>query len=93
MSKGFIYGLNGVEEVGLDGFLRILDRRKDVEKRQRGLITGGFGLKSDLLHTVPMLRNLPPEKSEQPYKCVSTGNMRVTLFARSFRSSPRLQLG
>lgn len=41
LSKGFIYGLNRVEVVGLDGFLRILDRRRDVEKRQRGLLTGG----------------------------------------------------
>ncbi len=42
LSKGFIYGLNRVEVVGLDGFLRILDSRRDVEKRQRGLVTGGF---------------------------------------------------
>ncbi len=42
MSKVFIYGLNRVEVVGLDGFLKMLDSRRDVEKRQRGLITGVY---------------------------------------------------
>ncbi|KAI5863239.1 hypothetical protein GGS23DRAFT_568878 [Durotheca rogersii] len=37
--RGFLYGLNSVEVVGLDRFLAILDKRRDVEKRQRGLIT------------------------------------------------------
>ncbi|XXG96472.1 negative regulator of the PHO system [Hypoxylon texense] len=37
--RGFLYGFNSVETVGLDRFLDILDKRKDVEKRQRGLIT------------------------------------------------------
>lgn len=40
LCRGFLYGLNTVETVGLDRFLDILDKRKDVEKRQRGLITG-----------------------------------------------------
>ncbi|XDG01095.1 hypothetical protein ABKA04_000710 [Annulohypoxylon sp. FPYF3050] len=39
LSRGFLYGLNSVEVVGLDRFLEVLDKRKDVEKRQRGLIT------------------------------------------------------
>ncbi|KAI1412927.1 acyltransferase [Hypoxylon sp. FL1857] len=39
LSRGFLYGLNSVEVVGLERFLDILDKRKDVEKRQRGLIT------------------------------------------------------
>ncbi len=38
--KGFLYGLNQVEVIGLDKFLRLLESRQDVEKRQRGLITG-----------------------------------------------------
>ncbi|KAI2639663.1 acyltransferase [Hypomontagnella submonticulosa] len=37
--RGFLYGLNSVEVTGLDNFLDILDKRKDIEKRQRGLIT------------------------------------------------------
>jgi len=40
LSRGFYYGLNKVEVFGLDGFLHTLDRRKDVEGRERGLITG-----------------------------------------------------
>jgi hypothetical protein len=32
--------LNKTEVVGLDRFLDTLDRRKDVEGRERGLITG-----------------------------------------------------
>ncbi|KAI1144605.1 acyltransferase [Hypoxylon sp. FL0543] len=39
LSRGFLYGLNSVEVVGLERFLDVLDERKDIEKRQRGLIT------------------------------------------------------
>ncbi|KAK8136657.1 hypothetical protein PG984_004597 [Apiospora sp. TS-2023a] len=39
LSRGFLYGLNTVETKGLDKFLEILDKRKDVDKRERGLIT------------------------------------------------------
>ena len=47
LSRGFLYTFNSVEVTGLDGFLQILDKRKDVEKRERGLITGNFAY----LHT------------------------------------------
>jgi monolysocardiolipin acyltransferase len=40
LSRAFYYGLNNVEVVGLNGFLQTLDRRKDVDGRERGLITG-----------------------------------------------------
>lgn len=40
LSRVFLYGLNTVEVVGLQKFLEILDERKDVDKRQRGLLTG-----------------------------------------------------
>ncbi|KAK8034773.1 hypothetical protein PG993_009768 [Apiospora rasikravindrae] len=39
LCRGFLYGLNTVETTGLDRFLEILDKRKDVDKRERGLIT------------------------------------------------------
>ena len=42
LSKGFLYTFNSVEVTGLDGFLKILDERKDVGKRERGLITGTY---------------------------------------------------
>lgn len=51
LSRGFLYGLNTVETNGLDRFLEILDKRKDVNKRERGLITGGFLYKPILLNT------------------------------------------
>ena len=35
-----MFGTNITEIHGLDGFLKLLDERKDVEKRTRGLITG-----------------------------------------------------
>ena len=41
-SRGFLYGLNSVEVIGLERFLAVLDRRKDVEARRQGLITGAF---------------------------------------------------
>jgi monolysocardiolipin acyltransferase len=40
MSRGFLYGLNRMEVVGLDRFLEALDKREDVDGRERGLITG-----------------------------------------------------
>lgn len=40
LSRVFYYGLNRVEVVGLDRFLQTLDKRKDIEGRERGLITG-----------------------------------------------------
>jgi monolysocardiolipin acyltransferase len=42
ISRTFLYGLNKTEAIGLDRFLEILDARKDVEKRDRGLITGAL---------------------------------------------------
>jgi hypothetical protein len=40
LSRGFLYGLNYMEVTGLDGFLETLDRRGNIEGRERGLITG-----------------------------------------------------
>lgn len=40
ISRGFLYGLNYMEVIGLDKFMETLDKRKDVEGRERGLITG-----------------------------------------------------
>ncbi len=39
LCRSFLFGFNKVEVVGLDSFLRLLDARKDVDARQRGLIT------------------------------------------------------
>ncbi|KAI0455186.1 acyltransferase [Xylaria acuta] len=39
LSRVFLYGLNSVEVTGLQRFLDILDKRKDVDGRQRGLLT------------------------------------------------------
>lgn len=40
ISRGFLYGLNRIEVFGLDRFLETLDKREDVDGRERGLITG-----------------------------------------------------
>ncbi|TPX12132.1 uncharacterized protein E0L32_007247 [Thyridium curvatum] len=37
--KTILYGTNKVEVIGLDRFLQRLEKRKDVEKRERGLLT------------------------------------------------------
>jgi monolysocardiolipin acyltransferase len=39
LCKGFL-GLNRVETHGMEEFLRLLDEREDINKRERGLITG-----------------------------------------------------
>ena len=40
ISRGFLYGLNRIEVIGLDRFLETLDKRQDIDGRERGLITG-----------------------------------------------------
>jgi monolysocardiolipin acyltransferase len=40
LSRGFLYGFNKTETVGLDRFIEVLDSRKNPEDRDRGLITG-----------------------------------------------------
>ena len=40
LSRLFLLGANTTEIHGLDKFLGLLDQRHDVEKRERGLITG-----------------------------------------------------
>lgn len=40
MSRAFLLGASKTEVHGLDDFLHILDRRKDVDGRERGLLTG-----------------------------------------------------
>ncbi|KAK3313532.1 hypothetical protein B0H66DRAFT_355230 [Apodospora peruviana] len=39
ISRSILYGLNSVEVTGLQRLLDVLDSRKDIEKRQRGLLT------------------------------------------------------
>lgn len=43
ISRLFLTAFNRVEIQGLDGFQQLLDQRKDVEGRTRGLITGMSG--------------------------------------------------
>jgi hypothetical protein len=40
LCKGFLSGLSRVETHGLEGFLKLLDEREDVGRRERGLVTG-----------------------------------------------------
>jgi monolysocardiolipin acyltransferase len=40
LCRAFLYGVSKTETVGLERFLRLLDERRDVGERQRGLITG-----------------------------------------------------
>ena len=40
LTRSFYMGLNSVEVHGLDRFLELLDKRKDIDGRERGLLTG-----------------------------------------------------
>jgi hypothetical protein len=40
LSRSFLFRFNNTEVIGLDRFLQVLDGRKDVEARDRGLLTG-----------------------------------------------------
>lgn len=42
LSRSFLCGLNRFEVNGLPGFLELLEERRDVAGRTRGLITGEF---------------------------------------------------
>lgn len=42
ISRLVLFVANTTEVHGLGGFLELLEQRRDVENRQRGLITGGF---------------------------------------------------
>ncbi|KAF2270029.1 hypothetical protein CC78DRAFT_188974 [Lojkania enalia] len=39
LCRGFLFGLSRTEVHGLEGFLKLLDERRDVKERERGLIT------------------------------------------------------
>lgn len=39
LARVFYTGMNSVEVHGLDSFLELLDKRKDIEARGRGLLT------------------------------------------------------
>lgn len=41
-SRLFLLGASRLEVNGLDNFLKLLDERADVDKRERGLLTGMF---------------------------------------------------
>ena len=40
MAKAFLFGFSSIEVHGLEKFSELLDKREDVDVRQRGLITG-----------------------------------------------------
>ncbi|KUI60562.1 Lysophosphatidylcholine acyltransferase [Cytospora mali] len=52
LSKGFLNGLNDLEVVGLDNFMKILESRTDPFERQRGLITVTKSIASRLVSHV-----------------------------------------
>ena len=64
--RSFMYGLNSTEAHGLDGFLELLEKRKDTDKRERGLITGKNVID---LQKVPAnsINSLEPHKRVRTY--------------------------
>lgn len=40
LSRSFLFGFSHTEIIGLDRFLEVVDERKDVGSRNRGLLTG-----------------------------------------------------
>jgi len=39
LSRIFVHGASSTEVHGLDGFLELLDKRRDIDRRERGLLT------------------------------------------------------
>ena len=44
LTRTFMYGANSMETHGLDGFLNLVDERRVIDERERGLITGKCSL-------------------------------------------------
>jgi monolysocardiolipin acyltransferase len=42
LSRSFLFGFSYTEVIGLDRFLEVLDGRKDVSSRDKGLLTGTY---------------------------------------------------
>lgn len=40
LSRAFLLGLSNTEVIGLERFIEVIDGRKDVTARKRGLLTG-----------------------------------------------------
>lgn len=40
LSRAFLFGLSNTEVIGLERFIEVIDGRKDVAARSRGLLTG-----------------------------------------------------
>jgi hypothetical protein len=64
LSRAFMYGASRPEVHGADKFLQLLDERKDVAKRRRGLITGTLGIHREWRIGANV------ESSVEPYQCV-----------------------
>lgn len=69
LSRLFLFGANTTETHGLDGFLRLLDKRHDVENRERGLITGE---PNESLKHKQDGKLIQWENSVQSHQCVRT---------------------
>ena len=42
LSRVFLFGASSTEEHGLDNFMGLLDKRRSVDGRERGLLTGSI---------------------------------------------------
>ena len=72
LCRAFLYGGNRVKINGLDGFLNLLDKREDVEGRERGLITGWPTFNALWPRSLLILA---PHHSLESYQCVRTCNI------------------
>jgi len=59
-AKAFLFGCNRTEAQGLEKFVRLLDERKNIEGRKRGLLTGPFGI-DNVIFLKPNLLALPAQ--------------------------------
>lgn len=68
LTRGFLFGASRTEVHGLEGFLKLLDARQDVQGRQRGLITGMEFSRSSGVEDcqVTVFRSI------KPHQCVRT---------------------
>ena len=67
LAKSFLtVGVSASEVHGLDGFVKLLEEREDVEKRQKGLLTGTLSCYAQLDLALPLM----PVQSRITFLCM-----------------------
>lgn len=60
VSRSFLYALNKPEVIGLEKFMETLEKRRDIDGRQKGLITGTYYLVAERIVLLTDCHSIKP---------------------------------